>query len=575
MFNLVFTVPWFDLAILFASSSIILVEFTLFPVNIWKVIGLGLLSVLSDYLYVLLHQLPLGALGLLLFAVLSYLALIRTGRPPHVNFKPRIFVVLLGLLGVIEASALPHWVFYPLETQTAAHAAEMELQFFFVPYSLERVVYMLFLFSWILFPVLLFYEGQRQPRFQTRSVMPPSSLWYIVLSAGILLGLFLSVYPYLTMSGRLVGVDIDCCYRPNLEIVIDSGPLSGPPDRVLFWVFLWVLHATTSLDPSQILWLLTPTFIVATALASFLLVIVGTGDKLAGAWAALLSALFFNTTAAFYMDLFAMWLAVIVALLYFATLVRTLRFERNWTNYAFLSIVLSVAVMLLHPYSWEIIMIVTVLFVCSRTIVSRCIPSKTFRGRSFQFAAYLPVLFGVNLLVYYQRTSSGAFGSGAGMGVSMVSLSSFQAQPLSLAVVASKLADPARTLGTFWFNFDYFLRIAGVHYADWLIPLLGLTGVVWLFRRDLHGSFSTLLFAWLFVSSGLAVLMGNFAAPYTNQYTYMPLVWRAFMLTPFQIPAGVAVAGFKGKFGYGLLCFVVVVVMLNHALRTLAMLTLT
>jgi len=258
---------------------------------------------------------------------------------------------------------------------------------------------------------------------------------------------------------------------------------------------------------------------------------------------------------------------MIFALFYFAALLKTIQFSGHWLDYGLLSVLLSVALLFMHPYTWEVIMVVTALAMIVHIILAR----RSGRLVGFANLGYLGVLAIINLLAYSYRVSTGGVGSGVGLGVELSSLSTYGNEPLTLGTLVPKLLDPALTLETFWHNFLFFLRLTAIHYVDWLTPLLGLVGMVVLYRVRLRGSFTTLMVAWLFVASVFVIIMGNYAAPYYSETSYMPFIWRAFFMTPFQVPAGVALARTRGRFGGGLLAFVIILILLNHALRSFAM----
>ncbi len=569
--HIVFLSPLLDLSILLASSVLTIILLAVFRTDKWTIVGLALILVTSGYLLTVGSEIAglFGASGLLLFAAFSIWSRLKHLDRMEVEFTARISIMLLGLIGVVEVWALPHWLFYPVVKDVASHAAELEIQLFYLPYLLIPIVYVVFLFSWILFPIhlrspyRLLAQGSRPEK---RNLPHSRREGYLLLCLAVLVGLFVALYPYFKTTSRLVGVDIDCCYMPNLERTLALGPFSMfASDRPLFWVLLYLFQLVTSLTPFQVLFILSPLLTVATSIGSFVLVKVGTRDLYAAGWAAFISAVLFNTTAAIFMDLFTNWLTMVFVLFYFALLILAFRFQRHWVGWGLIAVLLSIVLLFLHPYTWEVTILVTVLFVILRVLLSE-------RRRQVAPVAllYLALLVALNFLAYNYRLSTGGIGGGIGLGVSLTSLTSFEGQPLSFEAIAGKLMDPVGTFGTFWFNLGFFLRLTGVHYADWLTPALGFLGMLHLYRRGVRDSFTLLMVAWMFVSSAFTVLMGNFAAPYYNPSTYMPFIWRAFFFTPFQVPAGIALANIRGRYGSSMLFFVVALVLVNHALRSLA-----
>jgi len=567
-YNIVFLTPELDATILFATYLTILIILMWAGATTRVLAAQAVLGGVSGYAYLLTGAgAMLGSVGLIVYAVVSLYEAKHVLRKMNIRFQEYVVVSLLAIFGLVEVTALTHWIFYPYNTSLSLHAADLELQIYYLPYWFVPEIFIALLFCWLIFPFIRGRNGRITE--SDHKVGLHEAGPYVILTLAVILGIYLTLFPYMNAPLRLVGVDDNCCYMPSLLNVIKDGPLAGPSDRLLLWVFLWLLQHATSLSPSQVLFSLPPLFTVGLSIASFILAKAGTGDDLAAAWSALFAALFFNTTAVIIIALFAQWLAVIFALAYFAALLTALRFGRHWPEFGAIGIALSLAVLLLHPYTWEIFMAVTVLFTILRIILDEHRLNAAKRG-----IPYLAVLLGVNCVAVLQRVASHTvLSGGVGMGVTLTSLSTTGLQPLSFATLIPKLLDPVNTIAIFWYNLGYFMKVAGIHYADWLIPLLGLIGIAYLYRFAPKQQFTLLMVAWLVIASCLTVILGNFASPYTNQYMYMPLIWRAFLITPFQIPAGVGMASVKRLRGYSLFSFVVILVMLNHALRALAMLT--
>lgn len=567
-FHIVYLSEQLDWVVLVASGTIAALLLLPFGVERYKSAALEILLLAGGYLILQADSSIslLGAVALCLAAALIGFVGVRQLELLGLQARSRLAVALLALFGLVEVAALPHWLLYPFSKDVAIHAADVEFQLFYLPITVVPEVYLLFLFSWALFPILLW----KYPKRWVNSIGQRSSgrTGYMLLGLGVALGLLICLFPYFTRTGRLIGVDIDCCYMPNVERTAALGPGAMlKTDRPLFWFLLYLLQVCFGLTPFQLLFVLSPIFTVATAIGSYVLVKVGTGDTFAAGWAAVVSVLIFNTTAAIILDLWTNWLTMIFALFYFAALLKTIQFKGHWLDYGLLSALLSVALLFMHPYTWEVIMVVTVLAIVAHAILAR----RSGRLVSYANLSYIGILAITNLLAYSYRVSTSGVGSGVGLGVELASLSTYGNEPLTVGTLIPKLLDPAATLQTFWNNFQFFLRLTAIHYVDWLTPLLGLVGMIVLYRLRLRGSFTTLMVAWLFVASGFVIIMGNYAAPYYSQTSYMPFIWRAFFMTPFQVPAGVALARTRGRFGGSLLAFVIILVLLNHALRSLVM----
>jgi hypothetical protein len=569
-FQVVFFSRWLDFGILLAASFASILMLLVLKVDRRIILGLITLDVASAILFTGSDPVvSLGATGLFIGALLVCFIGFKTFRGTDARFENRLAVVLLALAGAIEVWALPHWLFYPWVRNVASHVADVDIQLFYLPYSLVSVVFILFLVSWVAFPIS-WLRPRRKPTLeedpQKKRLPAEERRGYMLLGLSFALGLLVTTYPYFKTTSRLVGVDIDCCYMPGLLKVLTFGPSSVVvSDRPLFWILLYLFQKATFLAPYQVLLVLSTVLTLATALAAFLFVRLGSARTYHAGWAAVLSVLIFNTTAGLILDLFTNWVTMIVAFLYFATLLKAVEFARYWKQFGAFALVLSVSLLFLHPYTWEIMLAVTFLFVLLRFGLQRR------EAVSLRFGRFVLLLAAVNLSAYAFRVWTGTLTGGVGLGVTLTSLSSYSDQSISMQTILGKLTDPVATLGTFWFNLQFFLRLTGVFYADWLTPLLGIGGMIYLCRNHLREPFTQLMVAWVLVSSIFTVMMGNFAAPYYSRTTYMPFIWRAFFDTPFQVPAGIALAKMKAWPGSGLLYFVIVMVFLNHALRSLAM----
>jgi len=198
-----------------------------------------------------------------------------------------------------------------------------------------------------------------EPSSNTRSEQAPltrildhRSLPYLVLLGSVMLGVMITLYPYLSRENMtLFGSDawfyID---RMRFFTNITDAMRSMESDRGLFVLLMIAVKISTGASPESIV-RFTPPFVAALlALGTFMLVREGTSRPWLASFAALLSVVSAQTTLAMAAGIYANWFGLAVATLMFALAVRAIRVR---SLLAFLcALVLSVILIGSYSYLW-------------------------------------------------------------------------------------------------------------------------------------------------------------------------------------------------------------------------------
>ena len=390
---------------------------------------------------------------------------------------------------------------------------------------------------------------------QINTSLHPAKLKGKLLKAGLIATLiaavFIAYYPYMHLSNStLVGTD-STYYFNWLQEMHQKGPLIAlEKDRPVSNLFMYSIQTLTA-TPTEVTIRITPIILAAClTIAVFWFVKTGTKNEQLALMSALLTVLSFQTTVSIYIHNLSNWLALSEAFILFALFIKSK--ENHLWKYTILSAILGVLLLLTHPYTWEVIMIILLIY--SGWTIMRVTLKKIDEKVEIK---QLATIVGVNM-AFFAVYALLPFGRGV----------SYAGET---------------TLGqlTLYFNFSNVINIqtglenmvqawAGGLFGNPLLMILALIGTFPLMKAN--NTFNKLMVVWVAVPA-VALLM---FAPNTF------LFYRITYLIPIQIFAAAgltlildkleAASGLKANKGFQalkiLIIILVVVVLLNYALRS-------
>jgi hypothetical protein len=283
----------------------------------------------------------------------------------------------------------------------------IDLQLFNVLYPLTALLFLFLLYSWFWIPVLksvLSRIGRsvdsgvhRIERLNNRSV----ALGLIVSVAA---SVFISSYPYIHLpSSTLVGVD-SLAYHDWLKQMIQEGPQAAfRTDRPIFNLLMYFVKCVTPLSPVDVVRIMPIILAACLSLVVFWFVKAGTGDKRLALLSSLFSAFSFQTTVSIYAYFLANWFAIIEIFLLLVFLLKGLN-KHSW-RHILISTVIGMAVLLTHPYTWNILMVI---------LISYLAWTLMRRAQEKWDIAPLSILLAANALFYVFYNFIRPFGGGLG-----------------------------------------------------------------------------------------------------------------------------------------------------------------
>jgi hypothetical protein len=365
---------------------------------------------LVDYRIALLLAIPLGLLvvSLSVFFVDGFLAAKR------LEASSLVLMGIVGMLIPLELASVSSWVFnafnyeVPFGSDVRWRFPLFDLQLFNVLYPFIPLLFMILLYGWIWIPALRF-GLSRIGRRNDSSIQPTARLGNRSLAFGLILSsavsVFVTCYPYVHLpSSALVGVDSQQYYA-WLEGMMQKGPGSAfGTDRPIFNLLMYFVKYVTALSPEAVVRIMPAIIAVGLGLAVFWFVREGTNDERLALLSSLFSAFSFQTTVGMFAYSLANWFAIIETFLLLVFLLKGSK-NHSW-RCMLMSGLLGIAVLLTHPYTWDVLMIVLIMYL-----------AWTFLRRSegkWQIAP-LAVLLLANLL-FYVFYGLAPFGKGVGQG---------------------------------------------------------------------------------------------------------------------------------------------------------------
>jgi hypothetical protein len=298
----------------------------------------------------------------------------------------------LALLLIFETIALGQLVVYPFSFYTVGSFAWYQAQAFRGLALLSPLFLVLLLYAWlaILAVRVTRKRSVRLNRFvlvfqkalgsydttsfwaEKSSVLKhPRVLVIIAMAVGVLLGVF-PYWPGLNPNGNAIGIDSPAYINWTTQMLARPFPQaisyafsqadSGfrPLPLILFYSISSLgISAQQTVEFSPIL------FGPLTSLSSYHFVKSGLGNRKIAAISALVASFSFNVTVGIWAGYFANWLAMIIAYFFLAAFFILERSQRKTILVPLF--LLSLALLLTHPWTWALILVTTFFFGMSRS----------------------------------------------------------------------------------------------------------------------------------------------------------------------------------------------------------------
>lgn len=488
------------------------------------------------------------------------------GREEAVELTLSCIAALLILFELASASSWVSNVFdyeVPFGPGLRWKFPTFDLQLFNVLYPLTSWLFILFLYSWIWIPALkyafprvaalkrLSSSLKRGKLLRVQDTVSARKLNRRYLALGLLLSLatavFIAYYPYVHLpNGTLVGSDSAAYYGWLTQLAV-KGPLAAfETDRPLPNLLMYSIQWATGSQPETVVRITPMILAVLLNLAVFWFVKQGTKDEHLALTASILSTFSFQTTIGLFAYFAANWLAIIESLLMLVFLLKS--FEKQSWKYAAASALIAFAVLLTHPYTWEVLMAILVF----------CLAWTLFRRRPDRKPQIVPLFFILaSNLVFYVAYTLAPFGQGVSNGAGTVS-------SVLSSISISNLLNLQTNLASMVQSF------VGGLFGNPLLILLAILGVLSMF--NLAKTFNRIMLLWIVVPS-LAILAVS-PDPYYYRFIY---------LIPIQIQAAAGLNWTLDKLGHtrssletdktlrtapALIATLVLLLLLNYALRS-------
>jgi hypothetical protein len=172
---------------------------------------------------------------------------------------------------------------------------------------------------------------------------------------------FIAYYPYVHLpNSTLVGSD-SVEYYNWLISVAQKGPLTAfDTDRPLPVLLMYTVQYATGSTPETVVRMMPTILAVCLCLAVYWFVKVGTKNQFSALVSSLFSSFSFQVTVGLFSYFVANWLAIIESLLMLVFLLKS--FEKQSSKYMAASAVMGMAVLLTHPYTWDVLMAILFLY---------------------------------------------------------------------------------------------------------------------------------------------------------------------------------------------------------------------
>src|SRR5271157_995095 len=478
--------------------------------------------------------------------------------------------LIASLLIVFEIASASSWIlnFFAYEVPFGSGLRwlfpTIDLQLFNVLYPSTSWLFLLFLYSWIWIPVL----NLILPRIATlkriklkikkislAAAPATGSVFalnrkYVVF--GLLLSLvtaaFISYYPYAHLTNStLVGSD-SVEYYSWLKTVGQKGPVTAfNTDRPLPILLMYVIQIATGSSPETVVRMMPTILALCLCLAVYWFVKVGTKNEFAALMSSFVSSFSFQVTVGIFAYFMANWMAIIESLLLLVFLLKSSE-KKSWKLMA-VSAIMGMAVLLTHPYTWDVLMVILIFYFAWAFI-------RKGSGRKREIL--LLTVLSMSNFVFYAAYSLAPFGK---------SLSSAEGGNLSTVTSSISFSNLLNLQNNVVMIVQSYV---GGLFGNPLLVLLAVVGVFSMF--DFSKKFNKIMMLWVVVPS-LALLIVS-PDPYYYRFLY---------LIPIQIQAAAGLlwmisklehvkSWFKGQSNLRtfkiLIVGLIVLFLLNYALRS-------
>lgn len=341
---------------------------------------IGILLIWVTSLFLIFIQQPYGSL--ILYVTVIYAAVLELSNSGRRRFTAqRLLMPALVVFVLIEFSALYYWASSSInpQGQFGLSAEQLELDFTFALFPVGMLMMLMLLFSWAWIPLV------KQFRVRVDHVVsyarPETYKWDWRLMATSLdlfgiLAILLFFYPYMAGQTWIVGVDSLWRYLNPLNHLASLGPSEAIAGSYhgLYLALLYLIQSATGFSASSIVKF-------APLVLAFLLASVVFFTFLRAGWgqgpavlASICVLFWFPTTLGMYAGIQANWLAYILWMLFLSYYF----LNRRWNALVFvMQALMSVLILLLHPWTWGV-------FFVSLVLTAMLSTRNTWRNRSLQ-----------------------------------------------------------------------------------------------------------------------------------------------------------------------------------------------
>ena len=375
---------------------------------------------------------------------------------------------------------------------------------------------LIMLFSWVpLLPFLLRRKctgfepstSSRRERIGTEMISS-----FALLGIAIVVGVFVTISPYLTRGGFL-GIDTPYYYGrlASMKTFGDVAYIFGLDSHPLYLVLLYFIRMTTGWDNIQVI-IAGPGLLAALfALANYLLAKEVTASHLASGIAALFAASWLHTTVGLFAGIYANWLAMTFVVFFLFCFVTTLRDGGKLSVIGTIAFAYMTA--LSHIWTWAVL--IASLWMGSLLLVlDHLRKSKTQRDhKPFKLLAILVVVTSPPLVLSLVLPGFNSF--------------LFSPGDTVYGIIAAMRLD---RINQAWFLISFTLtKYVGGLLTYPLAIILAFAGAIFVVKSS--PGISRLLIGWLVVTSISALVLDSWYQ------------WRALYVIPFEIFAASAMMG--------------------------------
>jgi len=437
--------------------------------------------------------------------------------------QARIVVYLLSLVLLIEFPALIYWVVAGFKPGNGLGRGAMllETNLTYALSSRSSWLYVVFLFGWLWAPAVLFVRrriaGERAvPVVESCTAIVARAgsrrFWSLALSILFLAGLsiFVGYYPYWHEPKWLVGTDVYMIYKGPLDGMGGIHSLAGfeqaLKEHELFLILLLGLMKITGLSSQAVLRYTPMVLTMITSIAAFWLASTLGLNTEGALLSSIASIMWVPTTMGIFTSLLANWFALILWMIFLTILVKNSP-KVHVIGAVILGSLFSVAIFLIHPWSWGPFAVVTCIWLLTQLLGRKSSNRQLAFCVAFEFSG---LVAGCASLLMVQ-TSEGA---------RMTS---------TLAHYSGALLDAPAML-TFLSAIKHF----ATSWSPFLSPVLIVLAIVGILTIISRGDvLSRLMFAWLSatsIGSILATPLGHWMYGEYGGY-----IWRVFFIAPVAI----------------------------------------